>query len=49
MAISRGMMRSKLIPRMHGHIMRWIDKNHFIVLVKGVEILAHKEYWEETP
>ena len=42
------MMRSKLIPRMNGHIVRWIDKDHFIVFVKGVEILANKEYWEEV-
>lgn len=48
MAISKGMMRSKLIPRLHGHIVRWVDKDHFIVSVRGVEILANKEYWEEV-
>ena len=39
--------KSKLLPRLHGQIVRWVDAEHFIVLVRGEkEVLAHKDYWE---
>lgn len=41
--------RSKLIPRMCGPILRWIDDEQFIVLYRGREILGHRDYWEVTP
>ena len=39
-------VKSKLNPRIHGHIIRWLDSNHFIMVRRGTEILGHKDYWE---
>lgn len=39
--------KSKLLPRLHGPIVRWLDEEHFTVFVCGkTEILASKDYWE---
>ncbi len=39
--------KSKLLPRLHGPIVRWLDEEHFTVFVRmEKEILAHKDYWE---
>lgn len=39
-------MRSKLIPRLKGHVIKWLDSEYFIVSVRGQTIIGHKDYWE---
>jgi hypothetical protein len=36
---------SDLVPGLHGRIIRFIDEDHFIILVDGKEILCNKNYW----
>lgn len=44
-------MRSKLLPQLTGHILRWIDDQQFIISVinrdgnRG-EMIGHREFWE---
>lgn len=45
------MMRSKLSPRLTGHVIRWIDSEQFIIAVtnrdgKIGEMIGHTEFWE---
>lgn len=36
---------SKLCPKLHGKILRWVDDEQFIILCQGREIIGHKQYW----
>jgi hypothetical protein len=38
-------VRSKLIPRIHGQLLWWVDENQFVMIRRGVKILGHKDYW----
>lgn len=47
MAKRRRMVRSKVDPSLFGYIVRWIGSEVFVVSVRGQQILATKEFWEE--
>lgn len=40
------MLYSKVLPRMVGEFVRWLNDEEFIVLVNGTELIGHKDFWE---
>ena len=40
------MIYSKVLPCMVGKFVRWLNDEEFIVLVKGKELIGHKDFWE---
>lgn len=40
------MLYSKVLPRMVGEFVRWLNDDEFIVLVNGKELIGHKDFWE---
>lgn len=40
------MVRSKVIPRLTGDFIRWLNSEEFIVYIGDVEMIGHKDHWE---
>lgn len=41
-------MRSKLLPNLKGHVVKWLDSEQFIVSVNGRTMVGHRDYWWEV-
>lgn len=36
---------SKLLPQLHGQIIRWFNDEEFVILCGYREIIGHKKFW----
>lgn len=39
------MLISKIIPRLTGEFVRWLNDEEFILLICGQEMIGHKDHW----
>lgn len=39
------MLYHKILPNFCGTFVRWLNDEEFIVLVKGKELIGHKDFW----